>query len=172
MSELYPKTQIVLLVLYIIKRIKSFYLEFQNSSSCNYFSSQEIHLWISFCPYTCVKGGRREVLKLFLTRLFAMSFTINCIYFTFLEGLSKQLFSSHWLILHTMQACQLIDTGCHWHGSRGRHVYMSLTCLFPLPIKLWAGMSTLNTTDMADGTRLILRKDIYHRTMSLYLLFS
>lgn len=122
MSELYPKTQMVLLILYIIKRIESFYLEFQNSSSHSSFSSQEIHLWIFFCPYTWWRGEGREVLKLFLTRLFAMSFTISCIHFTFLEGLSEHSFSSHWLILPTMQACQLMDTGCNWHGPPGRHV--------------------------------------------------
>lgn len=163
----------VLLILYIIKRIESFYLEFQKSSSYSYFSSQEIHLWIFFCPYTWwdVKGRKGGYAKT-LTRLFAMSFTISCVHFTFLEGLSEQWFSSHWLILHTLRACQLIDTGCNWHGPPGRHVCMSLTCLFPLPIKLWAGMSPLNTTNVADGTRLVLLKDIYHRTMSLCLLFS
>lgn len=172
-SELHPNAQMVLLVSYTIKRMESLYLALQNSSTCSYLS-QEIHLWIFFCPYTrwCVKGRRNKDTKALSDKTLCNVFPCELHTLYHPEGLSGHWPSPHWRRPYTEQGCQLIGICCNWHDPPGRHIWMSLTGLLPLPIKLWAGMSPLTTTDIGDGTRVALWKDIYHRTKSLCLLFS
>lgn len=165
MSELHPKANWFLqLIIQTSKKTESLYLAFETYLLLLLITSNlplNFHLSLNM-----VVSGRkwREVVKLFLTTPFTVA-----------SGCKLHTFYPLGWPLRTLILITLTDivhhTGlpadwqsCSWHGPPGRHSWISLTCLFPLPITLWESESLSNTADIQDGTRLALKKDIHHRT--------